>query len=268
MPGPPRRVCQPQAVLVPPRTPRRGRGTVVPAAAPWRLVAAITVSSSDLITEIPHLGRSARLLAEAKARRAEPERFARAARFCRGPPPGSRVSEACDLEEAPGGCSQRRTMWRSTRLRARGWSVSAIARHTGRDRKTVRKYLAGDGAGQRREPAPSCLEPFRDYIAARFVDDPHVDATVLHRELVEAGFERSYPTLVRGAAAAGAAAGLPGLPAPPRHGGDGRDRAPAGRGDPVGLAGAAPRRRGASRRTCWSARCRTRGASAACSASR
>jgi hypothetical protein len=28
-------------------------------------------------------------------------------------------------------------------LRGRGWSVSAIARHTGRDRKTIRAYLAG-----------------------------------------------------------------------------------------------------------------------------
>jgi len=28
-------------------------------------------------------------------------------------------------------------------LARRGWSVSAIARHTGRDRKTVSKYLAG-----------------------------------------------------------------------------------------------------------------------------
>jgi hypothetical protein len=27
--------------------------------------------------------------------------------------------------------------------------------------------------------------------------DPHLRATVLHGELVEAGFERSYPTLVR-----------------------------------------------------------------------
>jgi transposase len=82
-------------------------------------------------------------------------------------------------------------------LHARGWSVSAISRHTGRDRKTIRRYLAGAGAGQRREPAPSCLEPFRAYVEARFRDDPHLDATVLHRELVEAGFARSYPTLVR-----------------------------------------------------------------------
>src|SRR3954466_6345154 len=80
-------------------------------------------------------------------------------------------------------------------LAARGWSVSAISRHTGRDRKTVRKYLAG--VGQRRARATSCLEPFRAYIEARFAEDPHMDATVLHRELVAAGFDRSYPTLVR-----------------------------------------------------------------------
>jgi transposase len=80
-------------------------------------------------------------------------------------------------------------------LAARGWKVAQIARHTGRDRKTVAKYLKG--AGQHQAPAPSCLEPFRGYIQARFVDDPHLDATVLHRELTEAGFDRSYPTLVR-----------------------------------------------------------------------
>src|SRR5690242_18960465 len=82
-------------------------------------------------------------------------------------------------------------------LAARGESVSASSRHTGRDPKTVRRYLAGVGPGRRRERAPSCLEPFRAYIEARSVDDPHMDATVLHRELVDAGFGRSYPTLVR-----------------------------------------------------------------------
>ena len=29
-------------------------------------------------------------------------------------------------------------------LRRRGWSISAIARHLGRDRKTVRAYLSGE----------------------------------------------------------------------------------------------------------------------------
>ena len=48
-----------------------------------------------------------------------------------------------------------------------------------------------------KQPVLGCLEPFRGYLAARFVDDPHIDATVLHRELLDAGFDRSYPTLVR-----------------------------------------------------------------------
>jgi transposase len=82
-------------------------------------------------------------------------------------------------------------------LAARGWSVSAIARHTGRDRKTIRRYLAGEGALARRAPAASCLEPFRDYITARFVDDPHLPAVTLLDELAAAEFDRSYPTLVR-----------------------------------------------------------------------
>jgi hypothetical protein len=80
-------------------------------------------------------------------------------------------------------------------LARRGWSQSAIARHTGRDRKTVAKYLAGNGPS--RERAPSCLEPYRAYLEARFVDDPHVRASVLFGELVALGFARSYPTLVR-----------------------------------------------------------------------
>jgi transposase len=81
-------------------------------------------------------------------------------------------------------------------LAKRGWTVSAIARHTGRDRKTVSKYLSRPAAG-RRERAASCLEPFRVYLEARFVEDLHVEATVLHRELLDAGFAWSYPTLVR-----------------------------------------------------------------------
>jgi hypothetical protein len=65
----------------------------------------------------------------------------------------------------------------------------------GRDRKTVRKYLAGGEVV--RERAASCLEPWRAYIAARFVDDPHLPAVTLLDELSAAGFARSYPTLVR-----------------------------------------------------------------------
>ncbi len=81
-------------------------------------------------------------------------------------------------------------------LHRRGWSVSAIARHTGRDRKTVRAWLRGERRRDDRQQ-PSPLEPFRSYVAKRFEDDPHLDATVLLRELRSLGFERSYPTLTR-----------------------------------------------------------------------
>ncbi len=80
-------------------------------------------------------------------------------------------------------------------LRRRGWTIAAIARHTGRDPKTIRRYLRGERPT--RGKAPSVLEPYRDYIAARFCDDPHLFATVLHDELSALGFEHSYPTLVR-----------------------------------------------------------------------
>jgi transposase len=80
-------------------------------------------------------------------------------------------------------------------LHRRGWSVSAIARHTGRDRKTIRTWLAQ--GEQRRARAPSVLEPFRAYVERRFTDDPHLDATVLLRELRPLGLDRSYQTLTR-----------------------------------------------------------------------
>ncbi len=48
-----------------------------------------------------------------------------------------------------------------------------------------------------RERAASCVEPFREYLAARFGEDAHVDGTVLYREVVGLGFDRSYVTFVR-----------------------------------------------------------------------
>jgi len=71
-------------------------------------------------------------------------------------------------------------------LRNRGWSISAIARHTGRDRKTVRAYLAGERApGVRARPGPDPFEPFVDYVAARLREDPHLWARTLLDELEE-----------------------------------------------------------------------------------
>ena len=83
-------------------------------------------------------------------------------------------------------------------LRKRGWTISAIARHLGRDRKTVRAYLADSRTpGQRKPAGPDGFARFTDYVAARLSEDPHLWATTLFDELGELGFTGSYPTLTR-----------------------------------------------------------------------
>jgi hypothetical protein len=84
-------------------------------------------------------------------------------------------------------------------LAARGWSISAIARHIERDRRTVRAYLRGDRTpGVRRRSVPDPLEPFVPYITARFSDDPHLWLTTLQDELRPLGWEAGYQSLTRG----------------------------------------------------------------------
>jgi transposase len=83
-------------------------------------------------------------------------------------------------------------------LHRRGWSISAIARHLGHDRKTIRAYLHGGRvAGQRRRSEPDQFEPFVGYCRERLTEDPHLWATTLFDELRELGYDHSYPTLTR-----------------------------------------------------------------------
>ena len=83
-------------------------------------------------------------------------------------------------------------------LRKRGWSISAIARHLGHDRKTIARYLNGTRSAGARAPAgPDRFARFVDYCQARLVEDPHVMAEVLFDEIVALGFEQSYPTFTR-----------------------------------------------------------------------
>ena len=80
----------------------------------------------------------------------------------------------------------------------RGWTVSAIARHLGRDRKTVRSYLSGERTpGVRRAADPDPLDEYRAYVAARFVDDPHLWASALFDEVVALGYRSSYVSFAR-----------------------------------------------------------------------
>ena len=83
-------------------------------------------------------------------------------------------------------------------LKARGWSVSAIARHLGRDRKTIRAYLSGERQpGVRKTSVPDPLADVETYLRLRFVDDPHVWASALYDEVVRLGYTQSYPSFVR-----------------------------------------------------------------------
>ena len=83
-------------------------------------------------------------------------------------------------------------------LKKRGWSVSEIARHTGRDRKTIRAYL--DGARQPGVRVKMEEDPFdriEAYVRQRLSDDHGVWATVLFDEVQRLGYDRSYPTFTR-----------------------------------------------------------------------
>jgi transposase len=59
-------------------------------------------------------------------------------------------------------------------LHARGWTISAIARHTGRDRKTVRAYMSGQRTPGVRKRSADPLAAFIDCITARLIEDSHL----------------------------------------------------------------------------------------------
>lgn len=83
-------------------------------------------------------------------------------------------------------------------LRRQGWTISAIARHLNRDRKTIRAYLDGGRVAGVRKPAEDDpFEPFVDSVSARLTEDPHLWAVTLFDEVVGLGYDRSYPTFTR-----------------------------------------------------------------------
>jgi len=83
-------------------------------------------------------------------------------------------------------------------LHARGWSISAIARHLGHDRKTIRAYVSGGRvAGERARSTVDPFDRFADYVTEHLRKDPHLWATTLFDELTGLGFDASYQTLTR-----------------------------------------------------------------------
>jgi transposase len=89
-------------------------------------------------------------------------------------------------------------------LHQRGWSISAIARHTGRNRRTIRNYINGvTEPGVRKPAGEDSFAPFVDYVSARLREDPHLWARTLCDELEGLGFALSYPSLTRNIRARG-----------------------------------------------------------------
>ena len=76
-------------------------------------------------------------------------------------------------------------------LREQGESITAIARRSGLDRKTVRKYLQRGLEGPRygpRAPRPRVIDPYREYLRERLSRYPKLTAMRLLREIRELGY--------------------------------------------------------------------------------
>ena len=86
-------------------------------------------------------------------------------------------------------------------LHRQGLSVTAIARRTGRDPKTVRKYIErGVEApiyGPRSVGRPSKLAPFLGFLRERVTAFPDVSAVRLTREIRELGYGGAYTAVKR-----------------------------------------------------------------------
>jgi transposase len=83
-------------------------------------------------------------------------------------------------------------------LARQGLTVSAIARRTGHDRKTIRTYIARGlepPAYKPREPGPSPLTPFEAFLRERVGRFPDLTGRRLWREVRDLGFAGGYSTV-------------------------------------------------------------------------
>lgn len=86
-------------------------------------------------------------------------------------------------------------------LHRQGVPITAIARRTGRDPKTIRKYIErgieAPAYGPRSVGRPSKLAPYLDYLRERITAFPDLTAMRLTREIREMGYEGAYTAVKR-----------------------------------------------------------------------
>jgi transposase len=86
-------------------------------------------------------------------------------------------------------------------LHRQGLSVAAISRRTGRDPKTVRKYIErgveAPAYGPRSVGRPNKLAPYLDYLRERVTSFPDLTAVRLTREIREMGYAGGYTAVKR-----------------------------------------------------------------------
>ena len=86
-------------------------------------------------------------------------------------------------------------------LHRQGLSISANARRTGRDPKTIRKYIAcglePPAYGPRSVGRPNKLAPYLDYLRERVAAFPDLSAVRLTREVHERGYTGAYTAVKR-----------------------------------------------------------------------
>ena len=82
-------------------------------------------------------------------------------------------------------------------LWVRGRNISQIAGLTGRDRKTIRRLLAGGQQPRKPREVASKLDPFREYVLARMLaeEDPVSNAEVIYDEICARGYTGSRSIL-------------------------------------------------------------------------
>jgi transposase len=83
-------------------------------------------------------------------------------------------------------------------LHRQGMSLSAIARRTGLDRKTVRRYIDQGlelPTYGPRAPRGSVIDPYREYLAQRLAQWPELTARRLLREIRDLGYSGGYTTV-------------------------------------------------------------------------